>query len=61
MEASMCWEMDHLFFADQEKVKKAEIAKEHRDGVIKNLLGKANKQPDSPVEAPPVNEVMPAK
>jgi hypothetical protein len=60
MEDFMCWEMDYLFFAEQEKAKKAEIAKEHRDGVIKNLLDKANKQTESP-EAPRVNEVVPAK
>jgi hypothetical protein len=57
----MCWEMDYLFFAEQEKAKKAEIAKEQRSGVIKNLLDEANKPPESPVEAPRVNESVPAK
>ena len=57
----MCWEMDYLFFAEQEKAKKAEIAKEQRSGVIKNLLDEANKQTEPQVEASRVNEVVPAK
>jgi hypothetical protein len=60
-EDPMCWEMDSLFFAQQEKAKKAEIAKEQRSGVIKHLLDQANKQPESQIEAPPVNEDVPAK
>jgi hypothetical protein len=62
MEDSMCWEMDHLFFAEQEKAKKAEIAKEQRNGVIKNLLEAANNnQTESTGEAPRVDEVVSAK
>lgn len=58
----MCWEMDYLFFAEQEKAKKAETTKEQRAGVVKNLLNEANKQAEtSNVEATPVNEVVPAK
>jgi hypothetical protein len=53
--------VDYLFFAEQEKAKKAQITKEQRDGVIKNLLDKANKQTDTPVEAACVNERVPAK
>ena len=57
----MCWEMDYLFFAEQEKAKKADVAKEQRSGVINNLLDKANKQTETHVEASRVNEVAPAK
>lgn len=58
----MCWEMDHLFYAELEKAKKAEAAKEERAGVIKNLLNDANKQAETVnVEATPVNESVPAK
>jgi len=61
MEDPICWEMDYQLFAKQEKTKKAEIAKEQRAGVIKNLLDEANKPTDSNVEAPCLNEVVPAK
>jgi hypothetical protein len=61
MEDAMCWELDYLFFAEREKGKKAEIAKEQRSGVIKTLLDEANKQTEPHVEAPRVNESMPAK
>lgn len=58
----MCWEMDHLFFAEQEKAKKAETTKEQRAGVIKNLLKDANKQAEkSHPQTAPVDEVVPAK
>jgi hypothetical protein len=61
MEAPMCWEMDYLYFAEQEKAKKAEIAKEQRTGVIKDLLDEANRRTESLAEAPPGDEVVPAK
>jgi hypothetical protein len=61
MENPMCWEMDYLFFAEQEKAKKAEIAKEQRSGVINNLLDNANKQTETRVEASRANEAVPAK
>jgi hypothetical protein len=58
----MCWEMDYLFFVEQEKAKKAEAEKEERAGVIKNLLSDANKQAEGvDVEATPVQEVVAAK
>jgi hypothetical protein len=41
--------------------REAEITKEQRTGVIKNLLNEANKQTESHVEAPRVSEVVPAK
>jgi hypothetical protein len=62
MEDSMCWEMDYQFYAELEKAKKAEAAKEERAGVIKNLLNDANRQAESSnVEATPVKESIPAK
>jgi hypothetical protein len=61
MEDPMCWEMDYLFFAELEKAKKAEIAKEQRSGLIKSLLDEANKQTEPQVEASRVNKVVPAK
>jgi hypothetical protein len=61
MENPMCWEMDYLFFVEQEKAKKAEIAKEQRSGVINNLLDNANKQTETRVEASRANEAVPAK
>lgn len=58
----MCWEMDYLLYAELEKAKKAEAAKEERAGVVKNLLNDANKQAERVnVEVAPVNESVPAK
>lgn len=58
----MCWEMDYLFYAELEKAKKAEAAKEERAGVIKNLLNEANKEAErASVEPTPVNESATAK
>jgi hypothetical protein len=59
MEDPMCWEMDYQFFAEQEKAKKAEIAKEQRAGVIKNLLDEVSKKIES--QAPRVDDVVPTK
>jgi hypothetical protein len=56
----MCWEMDYLFFAEQQKAKDAEATKEERAGVIKNLLKEANKEAKK-ANVEPLNEVVPAK
>jgi hypothetical protein len=62
MEDSMCWETDYWFLAEQEKAKKAEIKKEQRAGVIKNLLDEANQQGEkADAEKAPFDETVPAK
>lgn len=58
----MCWEMDYLFFAEQEKASKIEKAQEKRAGVIRDLLAEAGKQAEkSDAETTPVPEVTAAK
>ena len=58
----MCWETDYWFLAEQEKARKAEITKEQRAGVIKNLLNEANQQAEkADAEKAPLDETVPAK
>ena len=63
MEDQMCWEIDYLFLAQQKKAQQARAEQEQRDGVIKALLDKANKQADDTTKtaAPEVGEAAPAK
>jgi hypothetical protein len=44
MEDSMCWEIDHQFFAEQKKAQETRVKQEQRSGVIDKLLNDANKQ-----------------
>jgi hypothetical protein len=60
-EDPMCWEMDYLYFAELEKAKKAEAAREKRTEVISDLLTEANKRVEKAGEAVPVSEPLPAK
>jgi hypothetical protein len=58
----MCWEIDYQFFAEQEKAKKSEMAREKRTGVISDLLSEANKQAEKTgAEPTPASEPVPAK
>jgi len=58
----MCYEIDYLFFAEQQKAQEARKKQEQRAGVINKLLDEATNQPEQPkVEATPVKEVAPAK
>jgi hypothetical protein len=62
MEDQMCWEIDYRFLAEQKKAQQARADQEQREGVIKALLDKANKQGDeTKTEAPEVREAAPAK
>jgi hypothetical protein len=61
MEASMCWEMDAVFYAEVEKAKQAEKAQQKRADAIHNLMTDANTQAEKAgAEAPP-NDPVPAK
>ena len=59
----MCWEIDYLYFAEQQKAQDARIKQEQRAGVIKDLLSDAHKEGETPptVADMPVKEVAPAK
>ena len=58
----MCWEIDYLYFAEQQKAQDARIKQEQRAGVIKDLLSDAHKEGETPTVADvPVKEVAPAK
>jgi hypothetical protein len=62
MEASMCWEIDYKFFAEQQKkAQENKIKEERRAGVIDQLLNEANAPSEKPAEATPAKEVAPAK
>jgi hypothetical protein len=58
----MCYEIDYLFFAEQQKAQEARKKQEQRAGVINKLLDEATNPAEQPkVEATPVKEVAPAK
>jgi hypothetical protein len=62
MEDSMCWEIDHQFFAEQKKAQETRVKQEQRAGLIDKLLNDANKQGEKTnVEGTPVKEIAPAK
>jgi hypothetical protein len=61
MEDSMCWEIDHKFFADQKKAQETRIEQERRAGLIDRLLNDANRQGEKTVEKTPIKEAAPAK
>jgi hypothetical protein len=61
MEDTMCWEIDHQFWAEQRKAE-TQKKQEERAGVIKDLLNEANKQTETTVtENLPLTEVAAAK
>lgn len=58
----MCWEVDYMLLAEQEKARQARIKEEQRAGVIGKLLNEANQQTESTEdEDMPAKEVAPAK
>jgi hypothetical protein len=62
MEASMCWEVDYKFLAEQKKAQETRIKQQRRADLIDQLLNDANQQgKETKVEGTAANEVAPAK
>ena len=56
----MCWELDYLFFVEQQKAQQARIKDEQRPGVIGNLLAEAQKQAEhTSGDETPAKEAVP--